>query len=136
MAFTMMPLTASAETAADDAAGNGGAGEDAVRDVPVQLHNPSIAGDGTATWDCIYFGKYFYVAAEGSTLKGDIRWRVLEVSDTDGDGVLDDAFLLADRSVDFRKYNEEYHGVTWETCTLRSWLNGYDAAVNLEGVDY
>ena len=136
MAFTMMPLTASAETAADDAAGNGGAGEDAVRDVPVQLHNPSIAGDGTATWDCIYFGKYFYVAAEGSTLKGDIRWRVLEVSDTDGDGVLDDAFLMADRSVDFRKYNEEYHGVTWETCTLRSWLNGYDADVNLEGVDY
>lgn len=35
----------------------------------------------------------------------------------------DDAFLLADEILDCQPYNEENTDVTWETCTLRNWLN-------------
>ena len=34
-----------------------------------------------------------------------------------------DAFLLADPNLDAKPYNEENMGVTWATCTLRTWLN-------------
>lgn len=47
-----------------------------------------------------------------------IKWRVLSVEGND-------AFLMADQDLDCRQYNEEQMGVTWERCTLRSWLNGY-----------
>ena len=28
------------------------------------------------------------------------------------------------KNLDCQPYNEEYDSVTWETCTLRAWLNG------------
>ena len=59
-----------------------------------------------------------------------IKWRVLNVNGTD-------AFLVADRALDDQKYNNADEGsVTWETCTMRSWLNGYDSSVNRHGTDY
>ena len=58
-----------------------------------------------------------------------IKWRVLSV---DGD----DAFLLADQVLDCQRYNNTCTDVTWETCTLRSWLNGYGPEANKEGTDY
>lgn len=51
-----------------------------------------------------------------------IKWRVLNVSGGR-------AFLLADKALDDQKYNTSNTGVTWETSTIRSWLNGY-------GTDY
>lgn len=45
-----------------------------------------------------------------------IKWRILEKDD-------DDAFLLADIALDDQKYNSKDKSVTWETCTLRNWLN-------------
>ncbi|MGN0394638.1 MAG: DUF6273 domain-containing protein, partial [Coprococcus sp.] len=47
-----------------------------------------------------------------------IKWRVLSVSGSE-------ALLLADKGLDDREYNKIYSAVTWETCILRSWLNGY-----------
>ncbi|MBP3703395.1 MAG: hypothetical protein J6I65_06360, partial [Lachnospiraceae bacterium] len=44
------------------------------------------------------------------------EWRVLSVNG-------DDAFLLADQCLDCKPYNEEYADATWETCSLRKWLN-------------
>lgn len=47
-----------------------------------------------------------------------IEWQVMEVK-ADGTCV-----LMSVKGLDAKPYNTEYTGVTWETCTLRSWLNG------------
>lgn len=52
-----------------------------------------------------------------------IKWRVLK---NDGSTL----FVIADRGLDCKDYNEEFAPVTWEECTLRKWLNSefYHAA--------
>ena len=98
------------------------------------LSNPRIK-EGVTTWDCIWFGNYWQedTNGDGTADKNDaktpIKWRVLSV---DGD----DAFLLADKNLDVQRYNDTYTDVTWETCTMRSWLNGYGASDNVCGTDY
>ena len=88
------------------------------------LNNPTTDANGVTTWDCIWFGNYWQedTNGDGKADKNDqktpIKWRVLAVEG-------DDAFLLADKNLDCQKYNNTYTGVTWETCTMRSWLNGY-----------
>ena len=57
-----------------------------------------------------------------------IKWRVLNRNGND-------ALLLAD-VLDDQKYNTNYVGVTWETSSMRSWLNGYGASVNQPKTDY
>ena len=102
------------------------------------LSNPVLTkedGSGTTTWDSIYFGHYLQEDTNGDGTvdekdeKQPIKWRVLSV---DGD----DAFLMADQGLDCKPYNETDTDVTWETCTLRSWLNGYDASNNVDKKDY
>ncbi|MCH5251752.1 MAG: fibronectin type III domain-containing protein [Lachnospiraceae bacterium] len=115
------------------------------------LQNPVIAAeDGKITWDCIYFGNYwqseyvpqsenqaeqdegdvectdtdgtrYFRREDGSCYKYEpIKWRVLSVNE---DGT--DAFLMADKCLDARPYHTTYsEEVTWETCSLRTWLNG------------
>ena len=46
-----------------------------------------------------------------------IEWLVLDVQDGK-------ALLISRYGLDAKPYNEEEVGVTWETCTLRGWLNG------------
>ena len=58
-----------------------------------------------------------------------IKWRVLNVNGTD-------AFLLADKALDDQEYNISDTSITWEKCTMRSWLNGYDSSSNSYGRDY
>ena len=58
-----------------------------------------------------------------------IKWRVLH---TDRNQVL----LLSDVALDDQKYHTKDEGVTWETSTVRSWLNGYGAGSNKQSVDY
>ena len=58
-----------------------------------------------------------------------IKWRVLNVNGND-------ALLVADKGLDDQKYNTTDADVTWEGCTVRSWLNGYDSSVNTYGIDY
>lgn len=99
------------------------------------LNNPTTDADGVTTWDCVYFGNYWQEDTNGdgkadkNDAKTPIKWRVLSV---DGD----DAFLLADKNLDCWEYNDADTSVTWETCTMRSWLNGYGAEANKEGKDY
>ena len=45
--------------------------------------------------------------------------RVLEVNREE-----ETALLIADRPVCERAYHERWTDVTWETCSLRAWLNG------------
>ena len=58
-----------------------------------------------------------------------IRWRVLDIAE----GKM---LLLADRMPDSMPFHAADEEVTWGDSTLRSWLNGYDASANLQGVDY
>ncbi|MBD5135093.1 MAG: hypothetical protein HDT39_03905 [Lachnospiraceae bacterium] len=58
-----------------------------------------------------------------------VKWRVLK---TDNNS----AMLLSDIVLDGIEYNTEYKDTTWETSTIRSWLNGYNSDVNQEGISY
>ena len=77
--------------------------------------NPVTKSSGETVWDCIYFGNYPQNDASGET-KEWIRWRVLSVKGND-------AFLISDKNLDVKPYNKTQKNVTWETCTLRTWLN-------------
>ncbi len=57
----------------------------------------------------------------------DIEWRVLAKK---GNRIL----LISDKAIDRKLYNTTYGDVTWETCSLRKWLNGtfLDDAFNAE----
>ena len=58
-----------------------------------------------------------------------IKWRVLNRSGND-------ALLLADIALDDQKCNTNDEYVTWETSSMRSWLNGYGASMNEPKTDY
>lgn len=45
-----------------------------------------------------------------------IKWRVLKNNGST-------LFVVADKGLDCKDYNEKYTAITWENCTLRSWLN-------------
>jgi len=49
--------------------------------------------------------------------KEDIEWQVLDRKD-------DELLLVSKYVLDCKQYNSEKDGTSWETCTLRSWLNG------------
>jgi len=53
----------------------------------------------------------------GDTIKfGAYDWRVLDIQNGK-------ALILSDRIIEQRAYNEEFVDTTWETCTLRKYLN-------------
>lgn len=55
---------------------------------------------------------------DGDTSNGaePIEWQVLDVKDGK-------ALLLSDKLMDYVPYNDKFADVTWETCTLRQWMN-------------
>ena len=65
--------------------------------------------------DIVYFGTY---EQDNNTSNGAeaIEWLVL---DKEGDKLL----LISKYALDFQPYNSEKTDVTWESCTLRTWLN-------------
>lgn len=87
----------------------------------ISLEEPIIS-DGVTTWDCVYFGNYWQNdtdddgTADNYDDKEPIKWRVLSADTRD-------VFLIADQILDWQSYNQSYSSVTWETCTLRTWLN-------------
>ena len=125
-------------------------------------NDPFVKSGKKVIWDCLWFGKYpqkQITQADGaiySVLKNEINW------DLNNDVIINgskyhktennyfkyepikwrvlnrngnDALLLADVLAD-QKYNTNYVGVTWETSSMRSWLNGYGASVNQPKTDY
>lgn len=98
----------------------------------IQLVSEGSAGNlGGGQADNVYFGNYYYYQSNNST-KEPVKWRVL--SNTGGQ-----LFLLSDQNLDVFQYHTEEENVTWETSTMRSWLNGYDASSNTggsSGIDY
>lgn len=65
--------------------------------------------------DTVTFGSYPQSDTSGDK-KDPIEWLVLEKSDSE-------MLLLSKYVLDCKCYNDEYKDVTWETCTLRHWLN-------------
>lgn len=64
--------------------------------------------------DIVKFGKYYQ---SSSKQKDAIEWIVLAQKE-------DTVLLLSKYILDAKPFNEELVDVTWETCSLRKWLNG------------
>lgn len=81
---------------------------------PLSLDSAAIASDVKAG-DVITFGSY---EQDNNLDNGPepIEWIVLDVQDGK-------ALLLSKYGLDAKPYNTEWTEVTWETCTLRAWLN-------------
>lgn len=96
----------------------------------IQLVTNDGAGNiGGGQADNVYFGNYYQ--SDDSTNEP-VKWRVL----ANANGQL---FLLSDQNLDVFQYHTELETVTWETSTIRSWLNGYGASSNAggdNGTDY
>ena len=90
-----------------------------------------------AEWDrdeCELNGRRFLrVSASGDTARyfacDPLLWRVLEVRDGT-------AFLLSHAAVECEPFQSDLRDVSWENCTLRSWLNGYGADANASAIDF
>ena len=76
-----------------------------------------------ADGEYLLLGKYPY---EADGVKRPIKWLLLEKY---GDGT---ALFISKYGLDIKRYNDSSEDVTWETCSLRRWLNGefYNAAFN------
>ena len=65
--------------------------------------------------DCIFFGTYEQ-DNNNKNGKDPVEWRVLDIQD----GMI---LVISEYGLDGKCYNEIDTDVTWETCTLRTWLN-------------
>ena len=74
------------------------------------------------------FGRYRQLST--SEDKQPIQWQVLDVNDENG------ILLISKFVLDQKRFNQTSKNVTWETCTIRSWLNGLGKDDNIEGIDY
>ncbi len=72
------------------------------------------SGSGTADAEYITFGHYPQTESGGDSTP--IQWQVLAV---DGQKAL----LISRYALDAQPYNNLYSRVTWESCSLRTWLN-------------
>ncbi len=85
------------------------------------VHRVTLTGrtadtlSGAEAGDTVFFGSYQQGDTSG-TRKEAIEWLVL---DQQGGKLL----LLSKYALDAKLYHNEGKAVTWETCTLRSWLN-------------
>lgn len=71
--------------------------------------------------DSVYFGTYQQSGDGSGGYHADpIKWRVLKNAGSE-------LFLLSDQNLDVFKYHKKRERVTWETSTMRSWLNGLAA---------
>ena len=65
--------------------------------------------------DCVILGSYEQ-DNNNENGKEDIEWLVLDIRDGK-------ALVLSKYALDLQPLNVEYADITWETCTLRQWLN-------------
>ena len=83
---------------------------------PVYRPEPApVSGQKISVGDIIIFGSYSHSGSMDG-VKEPIQWQVLAVD-------RDRALVISKYGLVEKKYNEKYESVTWETCTLRTWLN-------------
>lgn len=100
----------------------------------IQLVSGGVADNiGGGQADNVYFGTYQQSSDGSGDYNTDpVKWRVLSNANRQ-------LFLLSDQNLEVFQYHTEQENVTWETSTMRSWLNGYDATKNTggsSGTDY
>ena len=61
----------------------------------------------------IVFGSYYQT---DSTKKEPIEWQILAVEGNK-------SLIISKKILDSKKYNESYTNATWESCSIRKWLN-------------
>lgn len=85
-------------------------------------YHRACKGDAVLSYDRYIDGQYYW-NNDKSTYHyfkyQPITWRVLEIDDDNT------AIVMADKAVDCKKFNNDDNGVTWENCTIRTWLNEY-----------
>lgn len=71
-------------------------------------------------WDntYIYFGSYEQ-DNDITTKEEPILWRVVKKSD---EGMM----LVSDQALDMKPFHNSLQSISWEDCSLRAWLNGYE----------
>ena len=82
--------------------------------------NPELRFPMVAIGDVITFGLYEQDADDANGLEP-IKWLVLDINNGQ-------ALIVSCSALDCQPYNEELTSVTWETCSLRKWLN--DSFIN------
>ena len=75
--------------------------------------NPKLKYEMANVGDIVTFGKYYQ---SNSKTKEEIEWRVLAKEE----GRI---LVISEYALDCQQYNTEYKSITWETCSLRKWLN-------------
>ena len=87
----------------------------------------ATAGRPIRDRDSIYFGSYY----EHNGRPGQIEWTILK----EEDGKL---LIISNDILDYQPYDKNNRKVTWETCSLRSWLNNdfINAAFNASEQEY
>ena len=97
---------------------NGGDETDSTQALDTQQDGIYSALESSRVGDTVKFGLY---EQDGDRSNGneDIEWIVLEKTD-------DRILVISKYGLDYRKYNAKFTEVTvtWETCSLRKWLNG------------
>ena len=88
--------------------------DDVSYDIPSSTPSETLAPIDAQIGKTLFFGSY--KQGPNGEIKP-IEWRVLDIQSGR-------ALLLSENILDFLKYNDTRSYVTWETCSLRSWLNG------------
>lgn len=82
----------------------------------LQSIKPLLLAKANHPGDTVFFGEYEQ-DKDISNGKEDIAWLVLAKENNK-------IFVISEKALDCQPYNiEQYANVTWETCTLRKWLN-------------
>ena len=80
----------------------------------IQLVRDGVAANlEGAQASSVWFGNYTQSSAD---TKEPVKWRVLQNADQK-------VFLLSDQNLDCKVYQDGYPSVTWETSSIRTWLN-------------
>ncbi len=82
---------------------------------PTPTPEPTASPVPIQVGEIVKFGRYEQDNNLDNGPEG-IEWIVLDVQDGK-------ALLLSKYGLDAKRYNTEYTDITWENCTLRSWLN-------------
>ena len=113
MVFAMMPMMGGIAFADDPA-------PDAINLVD---EKGSVSGMPGGQQSSVYFGRYQQDSdGAGGFNTEPVKWRVLS-NDREGGWL----FLLADRSLDSKRYSEDHLSTTWRASAIRSWLNDKDS---------
>ncbi len=97
----------------------------AIKDKDSNEDDVTVLEDGTEivqyyNWDntYIYFGNYEQ-DNDIQTKEEPILWRVVNKTDNQ-------LVLVSDQSLDMKPFHNDTEDVSWEDCSLRAWLNGYN----------